>query len=116
MESRVRLQRLQLGAEQKGVALPAVIQRLLTHAVTRQRQNPVMAIPQRNREHAHGSFKSLCRPPGLETRQQSFGIRMPPPTPIIASGAKQYTQVKVFINLTIERNNLGPAGRDHRLM
>lgn len=67
-------QRLEFGAEQEGVALPAVIQRLFAHPVARQRQHPVAAIPQGDGEHADHPAQRVFYPPLRKPGQQGFGV------------------------------------------
>ena len=62
-ECRMSPQSFEFRTEQQNVALPAVVQRLLAHAVARQRQDALLAVPQREGEHADGPFAALLRCP-----------------------------------------------------
>src|SRR6185312_2660477 len=115
-ERGVRLQRLQLRTEQQDVALPAVVQRLLAHAVARQRQRALLTIPQGERKHADAGLQGTLDTPGGDARQQGFGIGVPAPRWRGVLRAKAFAQGEVVVDLAVEHDDMAAVGRMHGLV
>ena len=119
-EGRVLAQRLQLGTEQEGrllpLHLPAVVERLLAQPVTRQRERPVLTVPQCQGKHAPRTLERLLDTPGLEGRQQRLGIGMPPPGGRPALLLQLGMQLGEVVDLAVEDQHPPARGRDHGLM
>src|SRR5690606_22310561 len=79
IERRVRAPGLQLGAEQEGVTVPAVVQRFLACAVTRKHERTFLSVPQCDGEHAYAALQRGFDAPGVEAGHQGFRIRVTPP-------------------------------------
>src|SRR5947209_1922745 len=73
-ECRVGTQRLQLGSEQQGIVLPAVVQWLLAEPVTRQPQRFFATIPERKGKHAYAPRQRCFHAPGFYGSEQDFRI------------------------------------------
>src|SRR4051794_24263369 len=67
---------LQLRPEQKRLARPSVIKRLLAKTIAREGQRLSFPVPSGESEHAVESWKRLDHSPTVEGREQHFGIRM----------------------------------------
>ena len=78
-EGGMSLEGLKFRAEQEGIALPAVIERLFAQAVAGQREAAFGPIPDREREHANRALESGGDAPGFKASQQGFGIGMAAP-------------------------------------
>jgi hypothetical protein len=85
----VRPQRLELRPKEEHATLPAVIERLFSHAVARKGQGAGLPVPQGQREHPHRLLQRGLDPPHLDGCQQCFGIRMAAPVraPHLVPGA-----------------------------
>jgi hypothetical protein len=114
-EGRVTGQRLQFGAEQEGGirprALPAVIKRLLAEAVAGEDQRFLLAVPQRQGEHADAVLQGLFDAPGLDRGEQGLGIGMAAPRP-----RQPLAKLHVIVDLAIVDGHEPSAGRGHRLL
>ena len=114
---RMRLQRLQLRAKEKGLPLPAVIERLLPHTVTRQGERAGLTIPQGKREHPHTRLQRFSNTPMRNGGQQRFRIRMPPPLlPLEPCPLNLAPDFEVVINLPVKNDHKPATRREHRLV
>ena len=116
VERRVRAQGLELGAEQEGVALPAVVQRLLAGAVAGQGQGARAAVPQGQGEHAHAGLQGALDAPGGDAGQQGFGVGVAAPGRRLAGGLQFAPQIQVVVDLAVVGQQPAPVGRGHRLV
>ena len=116
IEVRMGPQGLDLGAKDQSLALPAVIQRLLSNAVARQSETGRGAIPQRQGEHAHRLAQGRFKPPSLDARQQGFGVGGASPRCRAGQALQFAAPVQVVVDLAVERQHVAPRGRGHGLM
>ena len=108
---RVGTQRLELRAEQKGVADPAVIQRLFAEAVACEMQHALDTIPQCEREHAVEALQCAFDAPAFERRQHDFGVRVPAPRePVFGQLLAQALEI---VDFSVERDHIAPRARGH---
>ena len=55
-ETRVPAKSFQLRSEDETIALPAVVERLLSHSIARKGKRSLLTIPKRDGKHANGTF------------------------------------------------------------
>jgi hypothetical protein len=111
---RVLQQGLDLGGEDQPAVVQAVIQRLHTDTVANQPQFLPPHIPERDRKHA-AKFGNTVDAPGFERMQNDFGIRMVRP-PAMPPQRLQFTpDLRMVVNLPIERHPEGFIFIGHRL-
>ncbi len=75
----MRAQRLELGGEHKIGAGEAVIERLLAESVARQVQDPLVRVPQREREHAYEARERALDAPAFESGKHDLGVGVAAP-------------------------------------
>ena len=73
-ETRQGRQGLQLGSECKDLAHPAVVERLLTEAVTHQVELPLSLVPEGDGEHSLAGLERSIDPPAFDGRHQDLGV------------------------------------------
>ena len=113
----MRLERFELGTKQKGLALPAVIQRFLAQPVTAQGQRGVATVPQGKGKHADQPLDGTPHPPCFQRRQQRLGIRVATPIqPGAGACRKLAAQIEVVVDFAVVGDHITTARRNHGLM
>src|SRR5690242_7772196 len=107
------LERFQLRSKQKKVGRPSVVQRLFTHAVTRQLEPAFVTIPDRKSEHTVEKFERGSHPPLLKCRQHDFRVGVP--YKMMSKGLQSHSDFFEIIDFTIQYEDISAAVRHHRL-
>ena len=110
------LDRLDLGSEDQAFLRPAEIERLLSHAVARQLQPPLLPVPHCKCEHASGPTQRLGQSPVGNGRKKRFGVGMTAPVGRRTSRRQVAPQLQVIVDFAIEGNDIPAAVRKHRLV
>ena len=115
-ERGMRGERLQLGPEQEHAVLPAVVEGLFAHPVAGQRERPVPAVPEREREHAGGRPQRFFQPPAFDGGQQGFRVGTPPPRRGVRKPRfEPAPEIRVVVDLAVEDDDAAPRRGQHRL-
>src|SRR5271166_5720468 len=101
-------QGFEFGAEEECLALTTVIKRLLADAITSQHQAAVLAIPQRESEHANEILQGRFDAPSLDCGQHCFRIGMPTPSRRFAGILKPRAQIDMVVDLPVENEYITP--------
>src|ERR1700733_214176 len=97
-------QRFELRSEQKNVSLPAVIERLLAEAITRQRQRFRLAVPKRECEHPNCLTKRGFQAPAIERAQQRLRVGVSAPLLIMLRQSDLVTDRQMIVNFAVEND------------
>jgi hypothetical protein len=108
--------RLQLRGEDEAAADPAVIHRLLAHAVPRQGQRPLPAIPQGDGEHAGRAGQRGFQAPEGDRLDQHLGVGMAAPGVVGPRFVHGRAQLAEIVDLAIHHHDEPPVGRLHGLV
>src|ERR1035437_7059967 len=108
------MQGLQLRAEEKCGASPAVVEGLLAGTVARQIKCSLLPIPDGERKHAVELLEGGFHTPVSNGRQHYLGVRVP------AEGLSEriqfLSQGLEIVDFAVEGDHVAAAGRMHRLM
>ena len=104
----------QLGAEEERAAKPAVVEGLLADPVARQRQRTFRPVPQGECEHALDAPEGGLGAPAVDCGEQDLGVGVA--TERIAAGLKLSPKPQEIVDLAIERDDVAPRSREHRLV
>ena len=100
--------------QQAAQTVGGVVQRLLAHPVTRQKQAAAIAVPQRDGEHAV-QVKQAVRPPAFPRMHDGLGVRV-----IAGEHVAQRFQLRAqfseIVNLAVEHDGDRAVLVEHRLM
>jgi hypothetical protein len=101
-----------------GTALDtAPVERLLAEAVPSKLKQTVLSIPKSKSKHAHTAVERGLQPPSLDGREEGFGIGMATPGPSeLIAGFELAAEVKVVIDLAVERQHKPTGGTGHGLV
>ena len=101
---RMRAQRLELGAEQKRRAHPAVIQRFFAQSIAGEMQHALVSIPHRERKHSVEALKRILDTPHLDRSEEHFGVAVP--APAVPTRGQLAAELGEVVNLTVIRNDI----------
>src|SRR5438034_8078026 len=107
-------ERLEFGPKQEDISLPTVVERLFPHAVAREKENTVNAVPQRNGKHADAFLERRFNSPGIETCEQRLRIGMT--TPMDCSALRLLSQLEMVVDLPVEYKDEAPGVGHHWLV
>ena len=107
----------QLGGKEQGSAEPSVVERFFAHAVARQPEHPLTAVPGGDGEHAFQPRQRRLDAPAIEGRQDRLRVGVPAEFRRPAGAALQLiAEGKVVVDLAIEGDHEASGGRAHGLM
>jgi hypothetical protein len=92
----------------------AVVKRFLAKAITYQRQHMRAIIEVAKGEHSDNSLQGPLYPPCFAGLEEHFGIRVA--AELSPDGQQIGTQLVGIVDLPVENDHTGIAGRAHRLM
>ena len=113
---RMCAQRLQFRAEEERLADPAVVQRLLAHAVSREMQRSCVSVPQRDCEHPGQLAEALYEAPVTYRGQKHLRVRLAAPRRRRAEPLQIFSDFRKVVYLAVEGDHIPAARRAHRLM
>jgi len=96
--------RLELGAEQKDVASPSVVQRLLAQAITDEMEPVVPSIEECEGKHPSEMLSSLDYTIPLDYRKHYFGVRLAAEANALRLQLR--SQFKKVVNLAVEDDDV----------
>ena len=111
---RMGLETLQLRSEEKQLAHPAEVERLLADPVPDQVERPLGAVPQREGEHPGHRLHRRHQAPPLDGGQHHLGVRVTAPAGPM--GLLLLPELLPVVDLAIEHDDVPAAGRQHRLV
>lgn len=106
-------QRTELGAEEQGAPVGAVVKRLLADAIVHQRQAALVPVPQGEREHADESRHGLAQAPDLDRGEHDFGIGLA--AKAVAERGELPAQFAKVVNFAVEHDHVSRACGVHWL-
>src|SRR5438270_5139981 len=100
----MRAERLELGTEQEITAGPAVVERLLAEAVADQAERALLAVPQREGEHADAQVQRSPQPPCCDGLKKGLDVRMAAPAVLRRAPLtlERRSQVRMVVDLAVE--------------
>ena len=113
---RMCAQRLQFRAEEEYFADPAVVQRLLAHAVSREIQASCVPVPERDCEHPGHLGEGGREAPVTYPGQNYLRVRMATPRRRRAESIQISADFCKVVDLAVEGDHIPAARRAHRLM
>src|SRR5439155_25151427 len=105
-KTRILPARLQLPAKDEIPSRIAVVKWLDSQPVAHQKKFFLLAVPQRQGEHAHKPAHCLLQPPALDGCQHHFGVGMAPP---VVAGTEFFSYLLKVVNLSIEDDGVAPG-------
>ena len=88
-----------------------VVERLHPHAIADEMQPLLLPVPHRDGEHPVEAADRAVETPRIDRREHGLGIRMPAPV-----DAQLLAQVAEVVDLAVERADVAPRRRQHRLV
>src|SRR4051812_13488332 len=108
-------QGLELGAEEKRIVHPSVIERFFADTIAAKIKSLLGTVPYCDSEHAVQPWQRRLDSPGVECVQHDLGVRGAAKRDMVF--AYQFcTQLGIVIDLAVKNNEEAAAGRLHRLM
>src|SRR5207247_9106793 len=110
----MRVDRVQLGANQERVPRPSVVDRLDAQRVSREWEDALRTIPQRDGEHAVEFSECLFESPLFGSGENH--LRVGAASETVATSAKVMLEVRKIVDLAIERDDISAAFGHHGLV